>query len=150
MFRASVKQRPRKPSFFRRISVTIVGESEAARPCSPPSRDGTLRWPVMMPEKPAAIKSTEGKQVDAVHLPLGTIDEGERVVRVAGGIAVAGIVLGDGHDATTFESAGISDARFATASGSSPKERVPIIGLLAFVFTSTDGAKLMCMPISRH
>ena len=55
-------------------------------------------------------KSTEGKQVDAVHLPLGTIDKGERVVRVAGGIAVAGIVLGDGHDATTFESAGISDA----------------------------------------
>ena len=55
-------------------------------------------------------KSTEGKQVDAVHLPLGTIDEGERVVRVAGGIAVAGIVLGDGHDTTTFESAGISDA----------------------------------------
>ena len=43
MLSASVKQSPRKPSFFRRISVTIVGESEAARLRSPPLSAGTLR-----------------------------------------------------------------------------------------------------------
>ena len=60
--------------------------------------------------KPGIDIAAKRKKIDAVYLPLSTIDKRERVVRVSGGISMPRVMLGNSQDATSFETTGVCDS----------------------------------------
>ncbi len=75
------------------------------------------------------------------------VDDGQVQVRVDGGVAVAGEVLGAAPPPRRACSPRTKAAPCrATSAGSAPNERTPITGLAGSLLTSTHGARSRSMP----
>ena len=83
--------------------------------------------------------STEGRQLNLIEALAGGIDAGERKMRIRVGISVAGKMLCGGHAVSIVHSLDEGLDHLADFGGSSPKERVLMMGLLGLEFTSASG-----------
>ena len=75
---------------------------------------------------------------------------GEGEMRIDADVAVAGEMLGGGEGAVFFHAANkLRDVFGDDFWGSSPKERMLMMGLSGLLLTSASGAKIQCTPAAR-
>ena len=135
---ASVTTSPSKPSSSRRRPVRIRGLSVAGCVVERAHEQCPRHHRAYACRDRGAERQQRGVEV--------AVDDGQLVVRVDRGVAVAGEVLGARGDALALRPATNAATCRATSSGSAPKLRTPITGLSGFVFTSATGARFMFTP----
>ena len=144
--RASVTTSPLKPISRRSRSVSTALERVAGC-CG--SSSGSTRWAVITLSTPAD-GGLEGRQFDLLQ-PFAAVGQHRQVqMGVAGGVAVAGKVLGASEHTRLLqpplEGNGQGAARWL---GSSPQARTLITGLAGLLLTSHTGPSTQFSPQRR-